>query len=202
MDLQRREFPHFGVKEAVFPFNMFPEVDPLLGPEMRSTGEVLAMADSFALAFFKAQEAAQQPLPTRGNVLITVADRDKERVLPAAREFSSIGFGLRATRGTAEFLRGKGIDCETAMKVHEGRPHIVDEVTNGSIVLLVNTPHGSKSEHDDSVLRKAAIRHSVPYITTTTAARAAAQGIRTFLEKGEEVMSLQARHQRGRLTDQ
>jgi carbamoyl-phosphate synthase large subunit len=200
MDLQRREFSHFGVKEAVFPFNMFPEVDPLLGPEMRSTGEVLAMADSFALAFFKAQEAAQQPLPTRGNVLITVADRDKERVLPAALEFSSIGFGVRATRGTAEFLRSRGIDCETAMKVHEGRPHIVDEITNGSIVLLVNTPHGSKSEHDDSILRKAAIRHCVPYITTTTAALAAAQGIRTYLEKGEEVMSLQARHQRGRST--
>ncbi len=98
LDLQSREVPYFGVKEAVFPFNMFPEVDPLLGPEMRSTGEVLAMADSFGLAFFKAQEAAQQPLPTRGNVLITVADRDKERVLPAAREFSGIGFTLRATR--------------------------------------------------------------------------------------------------------
>ena len=158
------------------------------------------MADSFGLAFFKAQEAAQQPLPTQGTVLITVADRDKERILPAAREFSGAGFELRATRGTAEFLRGNGIDCDTAMKVHEGRPHIVDEITNGSIVLLVNTPHGSKSEHDDSILRKAAIRHSVPYITTTTAALAAAQGIRTYLEKGEEVLSLQARHQRGRPT--
>jgi carbamoyl-phosphate synthase large subunit len=196
MDLQNRDVPHFGVKEAVFPFNMFPEVDPLLGPEMRSTGEVLAMADSFGHAFFKAQEAAQQPLPTRGNVLITVADRDKERVLPAAREFSGIGFTLRATRGTAEFLRSRGIECETVLKVHEGRPHIVDEITNGSIDLLVNTPHGSKSEHDDSTLRKAAIRHGVPYITTTTAALAAAQGIRTYLDKGEEVMSLQARHQR------
>jgi carbamoyl-phosphate synthase large subunit len=194
MDLQSRDVPHFGVKEAVFPFNMFPEVDPLLGPEMRSTGEVLAMADSFGLAFFKAQEAAQQPLPTRGAVLITVADRDKERVLPAAREFADIGFTLRATQGTAEFLRSKGINCETAMKVHEGRPHIVDEITNESIDLLVNTPHGSKSEHDDSILRKAAIRHGVPYITTTAAARAAAQGIRTYLERGEEVISLQARH--------
>jgi carbamoyl-phosphate synthase large subunit len=195
MDLQQRKPPHFGVKEAVFPFNMFPEVDPLLGPEMRSTGEVLAMADSFPLAFFKAQEAVGQPLPTEGNVLITVADRDKQRVLPAAREFSSIGFGLRATRGTATFLREKGIACETVTKIHEGRPHLVDEITNGSIALLVNTPHGSKSEEDDSEIRKAAIRHNVPYITTTTAALAAAQGIKRYLGKGEEVASLQARHQ-------
>jgi carbamoyl-phosphate synthase large subunit len=173
---------------------MFPEVDPLLGPEMRSTGEVLAMASSFPLAFFKAQEAAGQPLPTSGNVLITVADRDKERVLRAAREFVGAGFSLRATRGTATFLRERGVACELVNKIHEGRPHLVDEITNGSVALLVNTPHGSRSEEDDSEIRKAAIRHNVPYITTTTAALAAAQGIRTFLSKGEEAVSLQARH--------
>ena len=195
MDLSQRTPSHFGVKEAVFPFNMFPEVDPLLGPEMRSTGEVLAMADSFALAFFKAQEAAGQPLPTSGSVLIAVAERDKERVLPAAREFRDIGFQLRATRGTATFLQGRGVACEPVSKIHEGRPHIVDEITNGSIGLLVNTPHGSRSEEDDSRIRKAAIRHNVPYITTTAAALAAAQGIKTYLEKGEEAVSLQARHQ-------
>jgi carbamoyl-phosphate synthase large subunit len=161
---------------------------------MRSTGEVLAMADSFPLAFFKAQEAASQPLPTQGNVLVTVANRDKERVLPAAREFASLGFGIRATRGTATFLREAGVTCETVNKIHEGRPHLVDEIQNGSIALLVNTPHGSESEEDDSEIRRAAIRHNLPYITTTTAALAAAEGIRAFLAKGTSVMSLQARH--------
>lgn len=194
MNLKKREYSHFGVKESVFPFNMFPEVDPLLGPEMRSTGEVLAMADSFPQAFFKAQEAAQQPLPTSGTVLITVAERDKESILKAAQEFINIDFAIRATDGTAKFLKENDIPCETVLKIHEGRPNIVDEIKNGSIGLLVNTPHGSKSEHDDSEIRKAAIRHNVPYITTTAAAIAAAVGIKLYLKKGADIKSLQERH--------
>ncbi len=194
MNLKKREYSHFGVKESVFPFNMFPEVDPLLGPEMRSTGEVLAMADSFPQAFFKAQEAAQQPLPTSGTVLITVAERDKESILKAAQEFINIDFAIRATDGTAKFLKENDIPCETVLKIHEGRPNIVDEIKNGSIGLLVNTPHGSKSEHDDSEIRKAAIRHNVPYITTTAAATAAAVGIKLYLKEGADIKSLQERH--------
>ena len=194
MNLKKREYSHFGVKESVFPFNMFPEVDPLLGPEMRSTGEVLAMADSFPQAFLKAQEAAQQPLPTSGTVLITVAERDKESILKAAQEFINIDFAIRATDGTAKFLKENDIPCETVLKIHEGRPNIVDEIKNGSIGLLINTPHGSKSEHDDSEIRKAAIRHNVPYITTTAAATAAAVGIKLYLKEGADIKSLQERH--------
>ena len=194
MNLKKREYPHFGVKESIFPFNMFPEVDPLLGPEMRSTGEVLAMADSFPQAFFKAQEAVLQPLPTSGTVLITVAERDKEKILEAAQEFINIAFAIRATDGTAKFLKANDIPCETVLKIHEGRPNIVDEIKNGSIGLLVNTPHGSKSEHDDSEIRKAAIRHNVPYITTTAAAMAAAVGIKLYLKEGVDIKSLQERH--------
>ncbi|SMC88233.1 carbamoyl-phosphate synthase large subunit [Desulfocicer vacuolatum DSM 3385] len=194
MNLKKREYSHFGVKEAVFPFNMFPEVDPLLGPEMRSTGEVLAMADSFPQAFFKAQEAVQQTLPTSGTVLITVAQRDKEEILEAAREFMGIDFAIRATEGTAKFLKENNIPCETVLKIHEGRPNILDEIKNGSIDLLVNTPHGSKSEYDDSEIRKAAIRHNVTYITTTAAATAAAVGIKLFLKEGSDIKSVQERH--------
>jgi len=194
MNLKKREYSHFGVKESVFPFNMFPEVDPLLGPEMRSTGEVLAIADSFPQAFFKAQEAAQQPLPTSGTVLITVAERDKKSILKAAQEFINIDFAIRATDGTAKFLKENDIPCETVLKIHEGRPNIVDEIKNGSIGLLINTPHGSKSEHDDSEIRKAAIRHNVPYITTTAAATAAAVGIKLYLKEGADIKSLQERH--------
>jgi carbamoyl-phosphate synthase large subunit len=194
MNLKKAKYSHFGVKESVFPFNMFPEVDPLLGPEMRSTGEVLAMADSFPQAFFKAQEAVQQPLPTSGTVLITVAQRDKQSILEAAQEFININFAIRATDGTAKFLRANDIPCETVLKIHEGRPNIVDEIKNGSIGLLINTPHGSKSEHDDSKIRKAAISNNVPYITTTAAATAAAVGIKLYLKKGADIKSIQERH--------
>ena len=174
---ERREIRHFGVKEAVFPFNMFPEVDPLLGPEMRSTGEVLGMADSFGLAFFKAQEAAQQQLPLDGTVLITVAESDRELALGAAAEFFRLGFSIRATSGTRGFLAEHGIPAEPILKLHEGRPNIEDAIKNGDIQLVVNTPAGRSSEFDDSYIRKAAIRHKVPYITTTAAALAAAKGI-------------------------
>ncbi len=194
LGLERRELSHFGVKEAVFPFNMFPEVDPLLGPEMRSTGEVLGMASSFALAFHKAQEAAGQRLPMEGTVLITVAERDRELVLPAAREFARLGFSVLATVGTSVFLAEHGVPAEPILKLHEGRPNIEDAIKNRDIQLVVNTPAGKTSEFDDSYIRKAAIKHRVPYITTTAAALAAARGIAAYRESRDAVRSLQAYH--------
>jgi carbamoyl-phosphate synthase large subunit len=194
LGLERRPIRHFGVKESVFPFNMFPEVDPLLGPEMRSTGEVLGLADSYGLAFYKAQEATGTRLPDGGCVLITVAERDRERVLPAAREFASIEFDIMSTSGTAAFLAEHGIEATPVLKLHEGRPNIEDAITNGEIQLVVNTPAGKSSEFDDSYIRKSAIRHRVPYITTTSAALAAAQGIRAYRESAGTVRSLQSYH--------
>ena len=194
LGLERRPIPHFGVKESVFPFNMFPEVDPLLGPEMRSTGEVLGLADSYGLAFHKAQEATGTKLPDEGCVLITVAERDRERILPAAREFAELGFRIMATSGTAAFLGQHGIAAETVLKLHEGRPNIDDAITNGEVQLLVNTPAGKSSEFDDSYIRKSAIKHRVPYITTTSAALAAAQGIHAHRETPGTVRSLQGYH--------
>ena len=194
LDLHPRHVPHYGVKEAVFPFNMFPEVDPLLGPEMRSTGEVLGLADSFGLAYFKAQEAAQQRLPREGTVLITVGERDRERVLPAARKFAQLDFRIMATSGTASFLAEHGIASQIVLKLHQGRPNIHDAIANGQIQLVVNTPAGKTSEFDDSFIRKAAIRHGVPYITTTSAALAAATGIAAHRNSSEHVHSLQDYH--------
>ncbi len=194
LDLHPRHVPHYGVKEAVFPFNMFPEVDPLLGPEMRSTGEVLGLADSFGLAYFKAQEAAQQRLPREGTVLITVGERDRERVLPAAHKFAQLDFRIMATSGTASFLAEHGIASQIVLKLHQGRPNIHDAIANGQIQLVVNTPAGKTSEFDDSFIRKAAIRHGVPYITTTSAALAAATGIAAHRNSSEHVHSLQDYH--------
>ena len=177
LGLEKKPIPHFGVKEAVFPFNMLPEVDPLLGPEMRSTGEVLGLADSFGLAFFKSQEATQMPLPIEGTVLITIADRDKPSALEAARLFRELDFKIRATKGTHSFLAEHGIDSEPINKLGYGRPDIVDAIKNGEINLVVNTPSGKESKDDDSYIRKAAIKYNVLNITTTAAATAAARGI-------------------------
>jgi carbamoyl-phosphate synthase large subunit len=193
-DLKLTSVPHFGVKEAVFPFNMFPEVDPVLGPEMRSTGEVLGMADSFGLAYFKAQEAAQQRLPLEGTVLITVADMDKPAIIEAARKLMEMGFKIKATSGTREFLIQQGIDSELILKMHEGRPNIVDEIKSEAIQLVINTPSGKLSKHDDSYIRKAAIKYKVPYITTTAAAVAAARGIAAYRKGHSTVKSLQDYH--------
>jgi carbamoyl-phosphate synthase large subunit len=190
----RRAIPHYGVKEAVFPFNMFPEVDPVLGPEMRSTGEVLGMARSFGLAFYKSQEAANQRLPVEGTVLITVNPSDRPSVIEVARQFRQLGFRIRATRGTAAFLAERGIEAEPILKMHEGRPNIVDAIMNREIHLIINTPAGKLSAHDDSYIRKAAIKHKVPYITTLAAATAAARGIAAFREGREAVRSLQDYH--------
>jgi carbamoyl-phosphate synthase large subunit len=187
--------PHYGVKEAVFPFNMFPEVDPLLGPEMRSTGEVLGLAGSFGEAFFKAQEAAQQTLPLEGTVLITVAEKDRPAVVEAARQFAELGFKIMATVGTAACLKQHGITAQVVKKTHEGRPHIVDLVKNREIHLIINTPSGRQSQYDDSYIRKNAIKHKVPYITTLAGAHAAAKGIAARRQAGTTpVQSLQGYH--------
>ena len=194
LGLKKKIIPYFGVKEAVFPFNMLPEVDPLLGPEMRSTGEVLGMADSFGLAFFKAQEATQLPLPLEGTVLITVADKDKPSVIEPARLFQELGFNIRATNGTHAFLAEHGIDSKPINKLGYGRPDIVDAIKNKEIKLIVNTPSGKESKDDDSYIRKAAINHKVTSITTTAAATAAARGIAKRRKKQAVVKSLQEYH--------
>jgi len=192
MNLKKLSIPHFGVKESVFPFNMFPEVDPLLGPEMRSTGEVLGMADSFGLAFYKAQEATQLPLPLNGTVLITISDNDKPAVIEVARQFKNLGFHIKATQGTNEFLAGHGVETEIILKMHEGRPHILDSIKNGEIQLLVNTPSGRQSKYDDSYIRKAAIKYKIPYITTIAAAAATVKGIAACQQKPGQIKSLQS----------
>jgi carbamoyl-phosphate synthase large subunit len=194
MDLKPAVYSHFGVKEAVFPFSMFPEVDPVLGPEMRSTGEVLGLAHSPGLAFFKAEEAANASLPLEGTVLITVAEQDKKDILEAARLFQALGFRILATRGSQAFLTENDIPAELILKLHEGRPHIADAIRNNEIQLLVNTPSGRQSQYDDSYIRKAAIRFKVPYITTPAAALAAAKGIAARREGKEAVQSLQEFH--------
>lgn len=189
LNLKQRHIPHYGIKEAVFPFSMFPEVDPLLGPEMRSTGEVLGIANSFGLAFWKAQEAIS-PLPTKG----TVAERDHNAAIGVGREFSKLGFKIRATTGTGSVLKNAGIDAEMILKEHEGRPNITDAIKNKEIQLVINTPSGKLSRWDDSYIRKAAIKYKVPYITTLTAASAAAKGIAAYREGKSEVRSLQSYH--------
>jgi carbamoyl-phosphate synthase large subunit len=194
LDIKPKTIPHFGVKEAVFPFNMFPEVDPVLGPEMRSTGEVLGLANTFGLAFHKAQEGAQQMLPSQGAVLLTVSETDRPAVLEVANRFDKLGFKIRATRGTHEFLAKQGLDSELILKMHEGRPNIVDVIKNQGIDLVINTPSGKLSKHDDSYIRKAAIQYKIPYITTLAAAVAAARGIEAFRSGREEVKSLQSYH--------
>jgi len=194
LSVKKRIIPYFGVKEAVFPFNMFPEVDPLLGPEMRSTGEVLGLAPSFGLAFYKAEEAAQQVLPSSGTVLITVSDRDKGGVIEVARGFHALGFTIKSTTGTAKLLSAQGIPVEPILKMHEGRPHIVDAIKNGEIQLIVNTPSGRLSQYDDSYIRKAAIKYKIPYITTITAALAAVKGIAACRQGHGRAKALQQYH--------
>jgi len=194
LNLKPVSFRHFGVKEAVFPFNMFPEVDPLLGPEMRSTGEVLGLADSFGLAFYKAEEAASMVLPDKGAVLITVSGLDKTPVLEVARNFKNLGFRIKATEGTHRFLSEQGMDVEPILKMHEGRPNIVDGIKNKEIQLIVNTPSGKLSKYDDSYIRKAAIRYKVPYITTIAASVAAARGIDALKHGHGRAKSLQSYH--------
>lgn len=194
-ELKEQEIPYYGVKEAVFPFNMFPEVDPLLGPEMRSTGEVLGLSPSYGEAFYKAQEATQSRLPLEGTVLISVNRKDKAEIVEIARSFADDGFSIVATGNTYEMIREAGIPAERVNKLYEGRPNILDMITNGQLDLIVNSPVGKDSVHDDSYLRKAAIKAKIPYMTTIAAARATAKGIRYVKEHGNgEVKSLQQLH--------
>ena len=189
-DLKDRIIPYFGVKEAVFPFNMFPEVDPVLGPEMRSTGEVLGLSHSYGEAFMKAQEATQTQFPLSGRVLISVNDKDKEEMLEVAEALQASGFRILATKGTQKYLTDAGILSEFVYKLEEARPDVNDMIVNGKIDLIINTPTG-----DDGYLRKAAIKKKVPYITTIAAAKAAANGIRAMSRSGcNVVQSLQELH--------
>lgn len=194
--LKEKKFHHYGVKEAVFPFNMFQEVDPLLGPEMRSTGEVLGLASNFGEAFYKAEEATQTPLPLEGTVLISVSDRDKPEVVQVARGFYEDGFKILATGRTCDMIREAGIPAEKIKKLQEGRPNVYDAIANGQVQLIVNTPSGKESRFDDSYIRKAAVKGKIPYMTTMAAAIATTEGIRKVREKGGklEVKSLQEFH--------
>lgn len=193
--LRERVVNHYGVKEAVVPFNMFPEVDPVLGPEMRSTGEVLGISPSFGEAYYKAQEATRTSLPSEGTVLLSVCDRDKPELVETAKAFYSLGFKIIATGKSFEMIKEAGIPVERIFKMYEGRPNIADQVANGEIQLIINTPAGKDAVTDDSYIRKAAIKHRVPYITTMAAAKASAEGIRAVKENTHfGVKSLQAHH--------
>ena len=193
--LKEQHIPYYGVKEAAFPFNMFQEVDPILGPEMRSTGEVLGLSSSYGEAYVKSQEGIQSPLPMEGTVLISVNNKDKPEVVELARQFAADGFRILATGKTCEMIREAGIEAERINKLYEGRPNILDAMTNGQIDLVVNTPAGKTSVYDDSYLRKGAIKYKIPYITTMAAAMAAANGI-ADVKSGRhgEVHSLQELH--------
>jgi carbamoyl-phosphate synthase large subunit len=193
--LKEQDIPYYGVKEAVFPFNMFQEVDPVLGPEMRSTGEVLGLSASVGEAFFKAQEATQTRLPLSGTVLISVNRKDKAEVVEVGKAFKEAGFKIVATGNTCALLKEAGVEAQLVKKLYEGRPNVLDLITNGDIDLIINSPIGNDSVHDDSYLRKAAIKAKVPYMTTIAAARATAEGILYVQKTGNgEVHSLQALH--------
>ena len=193
--LHDRKIPHYGVKEAVFPFNMFQEVDPVLGPEMRSTGEVLGISPNFGEAYYKAQEATQTRLPLEGSVLLSVCDRDKCDLIEVARAFNEAGFKILATGGTYDMIVADGIEATKVKKLYEGRPNITDLIANNEISIIVNTPAGKTSVHNDSYIRKEAIKHRIPYMTTMAAAKASAEGIKSVKAgKGHEVKALQDFH--------
>ena len=197
-DLKDHEIPYYGVKEAVFPFNMFPEVDPLLGPEMRSTGEVLGLAKTVGEAFYKSQEATQTVLPLEGAVLFSINDKDKEEAIEVAKIFREAGFSIKATYGTCRMLAENGIPALPVHKIHEGRPNVADEIMNGTVSIVVNTPSGTgKASADGAYIRKAAIKAHIPYETTIAAAKASAEGILEIkLNGSSQVESLQGLHAR------
>ena len=193
--LRDHVIPHYGVKEAVFPFNMFPEVDPILGPEMRSTGEVLGISRSTGGAFYKAQEAAKMILPLEGTVLITLSAADRPYAPEIARRFHEAGFKILATGNTCKVISSAEIPVERVNKRSEGRPNILDLITNGQIQMIVNTPQGKGARNDDSYLRKAAIKAKIPYVTTAAAGLAAAEGISHLKRKGKGlILPLQEWH--------
>ncbi|RLJ70857.1 carbamoyl-phosphate synthase large subunit [Hydrogenivirga caldilitoris] len=189
-DFVERDRKLYTVKEVVFPWNRFPEVDPLLGPEMKSTGEVMGIDEDFGLAFYKAQLAAGSRLPENGNVFISVADRDKDKVLELAQGFIELGFKVYATTGTHRFFKERGVDSEHVLKLSEGRPHVVDLMTNGQIHLVINTPSGRREVSDAYFIRRAAIQYGIPYTTTVRGGYAILAGIRSYRrlkEKGESL---------------
>lgn len=199
-ELKEKKFAHYGVKEAVFPFNMFPEVDPILGPEMRSTGEVLGLSADFGDAFYKAEEATKNQIPVEGCVLISVNDRDKAELVEVAKGFYECGFSIMATGRTCDMIEAAGIPALKVWKINEGRPNILDKITNGKIQLIVNTPIGKKGAVDDSYIRKAAVKNKIPYMTTMAMAKATVEGIRSAKRDGKlPVKSLQEFH--GEITD-
>jgi carbamoyl-phosphate synthase large subunit len=190
--------PYVAVKEAVFPFSKLPNVDTILGPEMRSTGEVMGIADSFGMAFAKAQIGAEGGLPLEGAVFVTVNDSDKPTVLPIARRFHEMGFRILATEGTQQYLRRRGVPAERVLKIHEGRPHAVDLILSDGAQLLVNTPLGKLTQRDDYLMRRAALLHRVPYVTTMSAASAACDAILALRSRRGSVSSLQEWHELAR----
>lgn len=193
--LKEQYIPHYGVKEAVFPFNMFQEVDPVLGPEMRSTGEVLGLSSFYGEAFYKAQEATQKKIPLEGTVLMSVNDKDKPEVVEVAKEFIECGFKILASKNTCQLIQDAGLEAERVYKRSEGRPDMLDLITNGKVDLIINTPIGQERQEDDSYLRKAAIKAKVPYMTTMAAAKATVSGIKSMKKPGcGEVKSLQELH--------
>ncbi|MGN0826528.1 MAG: carbamoyl-phosphate synthase large subunit [Kiritimatiellia bacterium] len=195
LGLHDRKIPHFGVKEAVFPFDKFPEVDPVLGPEMRSTGEVLGMADSFGLAYFKSQEAANACLPTGGEAVLFSLSEKREAAAKAAKAFVDLGYKIFATEGTALWLQGHGIQAASVAKIGQGRPNVLDLIVNRQVALVVNTPSGRRDARaDDASIRKSAIKYRIPYLTTLAAACASAQGIKAARDSLGGVKSLQAYH--------
>ncbi len=195
LDLQEKKIPHVGVKQAVFPFNMFPEVDPVLGPEMRSTGEVLGLGASYGAAYYKAEEGSQATLPTSGKVLISVNDLDKPEVVSLAQGYYDAGFEIVATGKTFELIQASGIPVQKIKKLYEGRPNITDALTNGELAMVINTPHGKQSAEDDSYIRKTAIKMRIPYMTNIAAAKASLEGIMEMnIHGSHEVKSLQDYH--------
>jgi carbamoyl-phosphate synthase large subunit len=189
--LVAKELGHIGVKEAVFPFARFPGIDVLLGPEMRSTGEVIGLDRSFGIAFAKSQLGSGTAVPRGGTVFVSVRDGDKERILPAMQSLRDLGFAIVATRGTQRFLQGNGVDATRINKVLEGRPHVVDAIKNGDIQLVFNTTEGAGALSDSRSLRRAALLQKVPYYTTLAGAIAAAEGIDAYLSGELEVRPLQ-----------
>ena len=193
--LKEKKIPHYGVKMPVFPFKMFPEVDPVLGPEMRSTGEVLGMSTSVGEAIYKAQEATQTRLPSSGTVLLSVNDKDKIELIEVARGFYECGFTLMGTGRTCDVMVAAGLPAEKVCKINEGRPNILDKITNGEVAIIINTPNDKKGRGDDSYIRKAAVKAKIPYFTNMAAAKATVQALRSIKKNGHlEVKSLQEFH--------
>ena len=190
-DFKGKDFHHYSIKEVVFPWNRFPEVDPLLGPEMKSTGEVMGIDEDFGMAFYKAQAAAGSILPQDGNVFISVADRDKPNIVEIAKKLVELGFSIYATEGTHRYLQEKGIPSVRVSKLSEERPNVVDRIRNGEINIIINTPSGKRERSDAYFIRRAAVEHKIPYFTTVRAAKAAVEAINSYKNKSFTVRAIQ-----------